>query len=144
MGRGRLGSQQGMARTMAARQVTAAAVSASPADIIRESLRSSGTMDLAAFSKLGDDGMAAILAEIDKCSSDNVYLIAKLKTFEELDKKLKGKGWQFLCLNRYKNISGILLSQKTIILCRTGIYFILVNGIYRQGYCFCYSCIILR
>lgn len=71
MGRGRLGSQQGMARTMAARQVTAAAVSASPADIIRESLRSSGTMDLAAFSKLSDDDMAAILAEIDQYETDD-------------------------------------------------------------------------
>lgn len=71
MGRGRLGSQQGMQRTIAARQQTAAAVSVSPADAIRESLQNDGTMDLAAFSKLSDDDMAAILNEIDQYESDD-------------------------------------------------------------------------
>ena len=66
MGRGRLGSQQGVQRTLAARQLAAAAVSVSPADAIRESLRNDGTMDLASFSKLNDDDMAAILNEIDQ------------------------------------------------------------------------------
>lgn len=71
MGRGRLGSQQGVQRTLVARQPTAAAVSVSPADAIRESLRNNGTMDLAAFSKLNDDDMAAILNEIDQYESDD-------------------------------------------------------------------------
>lgn len=57
MGRGRLGSQQGVQRTLAARQPAAAAVSVSPADAIRESLRNDGTMDLAAFNKLSDDDL---------------------------------------------------------------------------------------
>lgn len=71
MGRGRLGSQQGVQRTLAARQPAAAAVSVSPADAIRESLRTNGTMDLASFSKLSDDDMAAILNEIDQYESDS-------------------------------------------------------------------------
>ena len=71
MGRGRLGSQQGVHRTLAARQQTAAAVSVSPADEIRESLRNNGTMDLAAFSKLNDDDMADILTEIDQYETDD-------------------------------------------------------------------------
>ena len=71
MGRGRLGSQQGVQRTLAARQPAAAAVSVSPADAIRESLQNDGTMDLAAFSKLSDDDMAAILNEIDQYESDD-------------------------------------------------------------------------
>ena len=71
MGRGRLGSQQGVQRTLAARQPAAAAVSVSPADAIRESLKNDGTMDLAAFSKLSDDDMAAILNEIDQYESDD-------------------------------------------------------------------------
>ena len=71
MGRGRLGSQQGVQRTLAARQQTAAAVSVSPADAIRESLRDNGSMDLAAFSKLSDDDMAAILNEIDQYETDD-------------------------------------------------------------------------
>lgn len=71
MGRGRLGSQQGVQRTLAARQPAAAAVSVSPVDAIRESLQNDGTMDLAAFSKLSDDDMAAILNEIDQYESDD-------------------------------------------------------------------------
>lgn len=71
MGRGRLGSQQGVQRILAARQPAAAAVSISPADAIRESLRNDGTMDLAAFNKLSDDDMAAILNEIDQYESDD-------------------------------------------------------------------------
>lgn len=71
MGRGRLGSQQGVQRTLAARQPAAAAVSVSPADAIRESLQNDGTMDLAAFNKLGDDDMADILTEIDQYESDD-------------------------------------------------------------------------
>lgn len=71
MGRGRLGSQQGVQRTLAARQPAAAAVSVSPADAIRESLRNNGTMDLAAFNKLSDDDMADILTEIDQYESDD-------------------------------------------------------------------------
>lgn len=71
MGRGRLGSQQGVQRTVAARRQTAAAVSISPADVIREGLRNSGTMDLDAFSKLDDDSMSAILNEIDQYESDD-------------------------------------------------------------------------
>lgn len=71
MGRGRLGSQQGVQRVLAARQQTAATVSVSPADAIRESLRNSGTMDLASFSKLDDADMAAILTEIDQYESDD-------------------------------------------------------------------------
>ena len=71
MGRGRLGSQQGVQRTLAARQQAAAAVSVSPADAIRESLRDNGTMDLAAFSKLDDSDMASILAEIDQYETDD-------------------------------------------------------------------------
>ncbi len=70
MGRGRLGGQQGVQRTIAARRQTAAAVSVSPVDAIRESLRNDGTMDLAAFSKLSDDDMADILTEIDQYESD--------------------------------------------------------------------------
>ena len=49
----------------------AAAVSVSPVDAIRESLQNDGTMDLAAFSKLSDDDMAAILNEIDQYESDD-------------------------------------------------------------------------
>ena len=71
MGRGRLGSQQGVQRTLAARQPAAAAVSVSPADAIRERLQNDGTMDLAAFNKLSDDDMAAILNEIDQYESDD-------------------------------------------------------------------------
>ena len=71
MGRGRLGSQQGVQRTLAARQPAAAAVSVSPADAIRESLQNDGTMDLAAFNKLSDDDMADILTEIDQYESDD-------------------------------------------------------------------------
>lgn len=71
MGRGRLGSQQGVQRTLAARQPAAAAVSVSPADAIRESLQNDGTMDLAAFNKLSDDDMADILTEIDQYESDS-------------------------------------------------------------------------
>lgn len=51
-----------------------------------------GGIDPTKITILPSNDKDAILAEIDKCSSDNVYLIAKLKTFEELDKKLKGKG----------------------------------------------------
>ena len=71
MGRGRLGSQQGVQRTVAARRQTAAAVSISPADVIREGLRNSGTMDLATFSQLDDDSMSAILSEIDQYETDD-------------------------------------------------------------------------
>ena len=92
MGRGRLGSQQGMARTMAARQATAAAVSASPADLIRESLRSSGTMDLAAFSKLSDDDMADILAEIDQYES-NAELAGKHLAITDTQRFFNQIGW---------------------------------------------------
>lgn len=71
MGRGTFGTQQGVARAMAARQQTAASVSVSPADAIRESLRNDGSMDLAAFNKLSDDDMAAIIQEIDQYESDD-------------------------------------------------------------------------
>lgn len=71
MGRGTFGTQQGVARAIAARQQTAAAVSVSPADAIRESLRNDGHMELAAFNKLSDDDMAAIIQEIDQYESDD-------------------------------------------------------------------------
>lgn len=81
MGRGRLGSQQGMQRTIAARQQTAAAaVSVSPADAIRESLQNDGTMDLASFSKLDDADLAAILGEIDQYETDDDLKWRQLQT----------------------------------------------------------------
>lgn len=75
MGRGSLGRSQGMPQAVAA-QAASVPAAAQPAsapnsqvDAIRESLRNSGRMDLAAFNGLNDADMAQVLAEIDQYES---------------------------------------------------------------------------